>query len=750
MMSLGELVCKSDAVTGRSKIREDNKLRAEDRSAHDWYRFVLSYPPHLVRDYIARFGLQPEHTVLDPFCGTGTTLVECKKLGIASCGIEPNPLVAFASRTKLDWEVNADQLVSHAAKIASITLGKFAEQGIRDEPADCLLESTHKQVPGLRGLDPALMDLLLTDSISPLPLHKTLVLLDVLHQNADPRLAAHENLALAKTLVGQISNLHFGPEIGIGDVRDDAAVVRPWLDSVKAIATDLRQLQPKAGVSATVHRADARDLAVLLRPQSIDAVITSPPYPNEKDYTRTTRLESVLLGFIESKDDLRRLKQNLVRSNTRGVYKTDTDDRLVANHDAIQQVAEEIEQRRIELGKTSGFERLYARVTKLYFGGMLRHLMDLRPVLKPGAQLAYVVGDQASYLRVMIRTGQLLADLAKSVGYEVVGIDLFRTRLATATKEQLREEVVILRWPGPSKILSWPSQNGETLMLMKDEPNNPEMKTKPAANKMKNQNRYSAIIEKLFFSKYERGMREVPFEREELENFAAKLNIALPKNLGDLIYTFRYRALLPKSITALAGENEVWIIRPRGRSRYGFALVKKTPIIPNEHLAVTKIPDATPGIISKYALNDEQALLAKVRYNRLVDIFTGVTCYSLQSHMRTAVQELGQVETDEIYVGVDKKGAHYVFPVQAKGGKDKLSVVQIEQDFALCAAKFPLLVCRPIAAQFMDEGVIALFEFESGEDGITISAEKHYRLSAPRDVTEEDLRTYRGRGDVAG
>jgi hypothetical protein len=91
---------------------------------------------------------------------------------------------------------------------------------------------------------------------------------------------------------------------------------------------------------------------------------------------------------------------------------------------------------------------MYARVTKLYFGGMARHLADLRRVLRPGAMLAYVVGDQASYLRVMIRTGQLLADIAQSLGYEVQGIDLFRTRLATATREMLREEVVVLRWPG--------------------------------------------------------------------------------------------------------------------------------------------------------------------------------------------------------------------------------------------------------------------------------------------------------------
>ena len=74
--------------------REDNKLRVGDRAAHDWYRFVLSYPPHLVRDYVARFGLGPHHRVLDPFCGTGTTLVECKKLGIASVGVEANPMAA--------------------------------------------------------------------------------------------------------------------------------------------------------------------------------------------------------------------------------------------------------------------------------------------------------------------------------------------------------------------------------------------------------------------------------------------------------------------------------------------------------------------------------------------------------------------------------------------------------------------------------------------------------------------------------
>jgi len=108
--------------------------------------------------------------------------------------------------------------------------------------------------------------------------------------------------------------------------------------------------------------------------------------------------------------------------------------------------------------------------------------------------------------------------------------------------------------------------------------------------------------------------------------------------------------------------------------------------------------------------------------------------------------DISQVEIDGIYIGVDKKGAHYVFPIQAKGGSDKLHVIQIEQDLAVCASKFPSLICKPIGAQFMAEGVIALFEFEESEEGISIAAEKHYKLVPPEEVSEADLAKYRERG----
>ena len=422
-----------------------NKIAPEDRAVHEWYRFVLSFPPHLVRDYLEQFEIRGGQQVLDPFCGTGTVLVECKKHGIASIGLDAHPMASFASQVKVDWSIDPDGLIAHATGIAERARTRLQEAEIEDDPVFLALQNGNHP---LRTLPSEQIQLLLTNSISPLPLHKALVLIDCLYEYRDDRYIQHERLALAKALVFSASNLHFGPEVGVGTAKLDAPVINPWLAAVHAMANDLRQVQARQATPVYVHQADARQVQALLAPRSIDAVITSPPYPNEKDYTRTTRLESVLLGFINNKAELQALKRGLMRSNTRNVYKGDDDDQWVADHPKIQEIARAIEARRIELEKTSGFERLYATVTKLYFGGMKRHLEALRTSLRPGAKLAYVVGDQASYLRVMIPTGQLLAEMAQSLGYELVRIDLFRTRFSTATKEQLREEVVVLHWPG--------------------------------------------------------------------------------------------------------------------------------------------------------------------------------------------------------------------------------------------------------------------------------------------------------------
>lgn len=177
--------------------------------------------------------------------------------------------------------------------------------------------------------------------------------------------------------------------------------------------------------------------------------------------------------------------------------------------------------------------------------------------------------------------------------------------------------------------------------------------------------------------------------------------------------------------------------------KYAFKLVSGNRIIPSQALVEIKIPDATPEIVSSYALSDEQALLAKVRYNRLIDIFLNVCAYSLQNHLRTSVKGIGQVEVDEVYVGLDKQGVQYVIPVQAKGGSDQLSTVQSNQDLACCKEKFPDLPCRPVSAQFIEDNLICLFELTVQNNEIKVFSERHYRLVLGSEISGDDLKEYR-------
>lgn len=262
-------------------------------------------------------------------------------------------------------------------------------------------------------------------------------------------------------------------------------------------------------------------------------------------------------------------------------------------------------------------------------------------------------------------------------------------------------------------------------------------------SKKKPQSRYHALIEKIFFDHYRDGDTEIFFERSDLKTAAHDLGIVLPDNLGDVIYSIRFRTPMPESVLATQRNGLEWIIELAGRSKYRFRLTKINRIVPNPNLATIRIPDNTPEIIAAYALDDEQALLAKVRYNRLIDVFLGLTTFSLQNHLRTTVKEIGQIEIDELYVGIDKYGCHYVIPVQAKGGTDQISIVQTVQDTKWCEEKFPNLRCRAISAQFVASDLIAIFELKIEEDQLKVVEERHYKLVPAKELDAEEIVNYR-------
>ena len=266
--------------------------------------------------------------------------------------------------------------------------------------------------------------------------------------------------------------------------------------------------------------------------------------------------------------------------------------------------------------------------------------------------------------------------------------------------------------------------------------------------------RQSQIVNAVFSDKYSPGMTSVHFSRSDLHAACEIHGIRPLANMGDgAIYSYRYRTKLPDQITSTEPPGKEWVILGRGVSEYEFRLVSASNIVPNQSLLATKIPDATPEIIKRYAYSDEQALLARVRYNRLVDTFFGITAYSLQNHLRTQVAGIGQIEIDEIYVGVDRHGRHFIVPVQAKVGRDKIGYAQLWQDLEYCRQQYPALVCRALSAKFGRDGrsgpngKIAMFELTISDDAVKIVREIHYDLVPEDSISKEELLGYNERAE---
>ncbi|WP_287158069.1 hypothetical protein [Chloroflexus sp.] len=445
-----------------------NQLQPADEPIHGWYRFILGYPPHLVREYLHRLNADAERDrVFDPFCGTATTPVEARLQGFSTISSDSNPVALLATRVKMAWDIDVAAVLRCLDDTLELAIACLRRVGLQPIPdgnhqLDLFtpLLSKGNAIADRHIAEQFHPDQLLPSSvatlipkgfISPKPLMRVLAIRFAIEQAvAEDCIRDFMRLALAHMIVTKAGNIGFGPEIYCLPPREDTDVIGAFASTVERMLADIqtiRKNRPLPFPPAYMYQDDARSLSRLDHCPPIGIVITSPPYPNEKDYTRSTRLESVLLGLIQTKQELRALKANLLRSNSRNVFAGDNDDVYIRDIPAIVRIAEEVEERRLALGKTSGFERLYHRVVRLYFGGMYRHLAALFPKLRPGARCAYVVGDQMSFFRVHIRTAHLLADVAHSVGYEVEGIELWRTRRATVTRQNLAEHVLILRKP---------------------------------------------------------------------------------------------------------------------------------------------------------------------------------------------------------------------------------------------------------------------------------------------------------------
>jgi DNA methylase len=402
---------------------------------HDWYRTVWGYSDHLVARLLEDFE-RPSMRVLDPFCGSGTTLVECMKHGIDSAGIDANPVSCLAAKVKTNWSLQPERLKS-LLKTTRRAYERLAMNGAhRTDPTYQYLESSGMINRGWIGVTALRKVLALKAAIAYLP------------TNASYKQALQ--LALVDTLVFSASNVKFGPELYCGEPRRKAHVLEAFSERVLRMADDL--LLARSGAAGTVKsrviEGDARNATVFAEKLGapFSHIITSPPYPAEHDYTRNSRLELALLESVCDVSSLQAIKRRMVRSHTKGIYVTDADGRLVANNKRLTELVACISERAAK--KSHGFAKLYGRVTLEYFGGMVRHLRSIRGLLQRDAVLCYVVGDQSSYLQVPIPTAKILGELSEEHGYDVIEVRHWRDRITRSHVKVIVENILVMKKRG--------------------------------------------------------------------------------------------------------------------------------------------------------------------------------------------------------------------------------------------------------------------------------------------------------------
>ena len=416
-------------IHGRSFLAAKN-LNGE---VHDWYRIILGYPDRLVTELLVKLEAHPGQLVLDPFCGAGTTLVECMKMGIDSIGIDANPSSCFSARVKTNWRLNPDRLLDLVHDVEN-KLPRYVSR-----------KAAHKSDPTYKYLDESGM--LSRKWISCKPLRKAIGLKNCI---SDLRTTSAYRNALMLALIAEVirgaSNVKFGPELYCGPAKRDARVFAGFKSRIEAMAEDLRVVLQVEFGNATVLQGDSRQRATfasVCQRKSISYVICSPPYPTEHDYTRNSRLELAFLEQVLDLESLGSIKKTMIRSHTKGIYVGDHDESFVDGNEAIDRLVSTLEPKvRV---KSHGFAKLYPKVVREYFGGMKRHFKSIKPFLMADALCAYVVGDQSSYLQVHIPTATILSGIAGEMGFQTVEIKHWRSRWSTTTSREVHENILILR-----------------------------------------------------------------------------------------------------------------------------------------------------------------------------------------------------------------------------------------------------------------------------------------------------------------
>lgn len=365
----------------RDAAQADNKLQP----LHRWVPWIAGFSSGFVADVFDRYlGDVTDATVLDPFAGVGTTLVEAQLRGVKSVGFEINAYAALACRSKLaatdlDPEALEEAIVRYRVKVGDL--------------------ETRVDEGALAGCDPV--------SVAPpgfntrIPFYSSKVLPKVLFtldyaDELDSELRDLFRLAFASVMVS-FSNYTYEPSLGSRPgagkpLLANASVVDAMCTKLEAMLEDVRWLAEQDGLSHDweIHERSIMDALEVMEPGSVDLLLTSPPYLNNYHYVRNTRPQMYWLGFASSPRDLRQLEETNFGKFWQVVRELEPIGLDFEMPDLEEKLAI-IRSRNSDRGNYSG--NGWANYAATYYNDTHRFLEIVAKLLKPGGAAAIVVGN---------------------------------------------------------------------------------------------------------------------------------------------------------------------------------------------------------------------------------------------------------------------------------------------------------------------------------------------------------------------
>jgi hypothetical protein len=379
---------------------------------HRWFRYSAGFSAEWVEKVIDTYN---PTSILDPFVGSGTTVIASKGKGVTSYGYESHPFVARVARAKTFSQVDTNQLKVAEVEILAQASRSMDEALLDASNAPDLLTKCYSQE--------ALLEL---NSLK----HAYLSI----HSRFDFEIAELVWLAITSILrkcshVGTAQWQYVLPNKSKSKVSSPLAAFQ---DKISEICADLALLQAnELEAEGVIFSHDCRLVCSDVPANSVDLVITSPPYPNNYDYADATRLEMTFWGEVTGWGGLQKaVRQYIIRSSSQHA----TAEKLILENllaqpeiEAIREELTTVCNELAEVRLTKGGKKAYHTMVAAYFVDLAKVFISLRASCRVGSTICFVIGDSAPY-GVYVPVDQWLGRLAQAAGFGEYSFEKIRDR----------------------------------------------------------------------------------------------------------------------------------------------------------------------------------------------------------------------------------------------------------------------------------------------------------------------------------